>query len=640
MKNRRNRKAAAILLSLFLLMTLIFPCGAVICQAEEPSGESRINISDSGKVLSSAVLDADNIERKIRELIEENADITPSVSIRVFGQNDDICSVTYGMADRENNVAADEETVYEWGSVSKMLVWVSVMQLYEEGSLELDRDIREYLPQGFLKKLSSDEPITMLNLMSHNAGFQEPYKELETNDPEALMPLDKALSETEPAQIYAPGEVTGYSNWGAALAAYVVENVSGMDYADYVKKNIFERLGMEHTSIKPDLSDNPWAADARKKTHCYSISGGELNAMGECRAYIHVYPAGAAAGTADDLKKFAQAFLCDSADTPLFTKSDTLDIMLSPTLYYADGKTPRFCHGLEADIYGSILLGHGGNTTGFTSLLQFDRESRTGFVMMINVRGDTTYRAELPKLIYGETDYSQFKEENFDKADLSGHYIMSGGSFEKGCVSPASLISDRFHIKNENGCYVGNRGISSITQISDNAVIIKLITGKENLYFISTDENGNIIRLENSSIDFIKYSDLRYFIEIALIIAPILSIATMAVFLVIHIIRFRKFKEAEEKIFKLCEIILGITVTALAAALILIGVYGVYNMTLRTVFCTAASIFLVLMLILLVVCFIRRQKGAANKVLILECVCCFFITAGFIYWRIYQFWGF
>ena len=393
MKNRKNCRVAAILLS--LLITLIFPCGTVNCQAEEPNVENKINIysESSENTLSALELNGDDIEKKLSELIEENESITPSVSIRVFGQNDDICSVIYGMADTENNVAADEETVYEWGSVSKLLVWVSAMQLYEEGSLELDKDIREYLPKDFLKNLSFDEPITMLDLMSHNAGFQEPYKSLETDALEALMPLDKALAETEPAQINAPREAVAYSNWGAALAAYVVENVSGMDYADYVKKNIFERLGMEHTAIKPDLSDNPWVAEARKKTHCYSITGRELAAMGECRAYIHLYPAGSATGTADDLKKFAQAFLCDSADTPFFTKSDTLDIMLTPTLYYADGKTPRSCHGIKSDISGRILLGHGGNTTGFTSLLEFDRESRTGFVMMINVRGDRTYRA-------------------------------------------------------------------------------------------------------------------------------------------------------------------------------------------------------------------------------------------------------
>ena len=64
--------------------------------------------------------------------------------------------------------------------------------------------------------------------------------------------------------------------------------------------------------------------------------------------------------------------------------------MLSPSLYYSGTRVPRFCHGFEADIYGKgrLILGHGGNTTGFTALLQFDPESRTGLVMMTNVRAE------------------------------------------------------------------------------------------------------------------------------------------------------------------------------------------------------------------------------------------------------------
>lgn len=217
---------------------------------------------------------------------------------------------------------------------------------------------------------------------------------------------------------------------------------------------------------------------------------------------------------------------------------------------------------------------------------------------------------------------------------------MGRGSFEKGCVSPLSLLSDRFHVKYENENYIGSNGVSSITQISDNAAIVKLITGSESLYFFSLDENGNITKLENSSIDFIKYSDLRYFTEIALVIAPIISMAIMALLLVIHIIRLKRFKDTEERRFKLCEINLGISVMAIAAAVILIGLYGIYNQILRAAFCIAVTVFLAIMLTMVVFCLRQRLKKAVDPVLILECVCCFFITVSFIYRRIYQFWGF
>ena len=92
----------------------------------------------------------------------------------------------------------------------------------------------------------------------------------------------------EPEQIYEPGTVTAYSNWGVALAAYIVECVSGMSFADYVHQNIFEPLGMEHTAIAVNLSDNTWVQEQRSELECYTIDG-EL--IEDCFYYITLYPA-------------------------------------------------------------------------------------------------------------------------------------------------------------------------------------------------------------------------------------------------------------------------------------------------------------------------------------------------------------
>ena len=132
----------------------------------------------------------------------------------------------FGYADRENGIVADADTVYEWGSISKTLVWVSVMQLWERGEIDLEKDIREYLPENFLRKLKYDDPITMLNLMNHNAGWSENVWAFQTDDEEEIKSLGEILQETEPVQVYRPGEVSSYSNYGAALAGYVVECIT------------------------------------------------------------------------------------------------------------------------------------------------------------------------------------------------------------------------------------------------------------------------------------------------------------------------------------------------------------------------------------------------------------------------------
>jgi signal transduction histidine kinase len=95
---------------------------------------------------------------------------------------------------------------------------------------------------------------------------------VETPDASKIVSLEKALKQNEPAQIYKPGTVCAYSNWGASLAAYIVESITGEDFCHYVHKHIFEPLGMQHTAIAPNWSDNTWVSKQRQLLKCYSIT--------------------------------------------------------------------------------------------------------------------------------------------------------------------------------------------------------------------------------------------------------------------------------------------------------------------------------------------------------------------------------
>lgn len=583
---------------------------------------------------------SDDVESKIRGFIEENKDRTPAVVIRVFGKDETICNVVYGKSNVENDVNAENDTVFEWGSISKTLTWVSAMQLYEQGKLDLNADVREYLPKGFLNGLKYDDPITMLNLMNHDAGFASPYKEMETTDAGELMTLEKALKEIAPVQAHRPGEVVAYSNYGAALAAYVVECVSSMDYADYVKINIFDRLGMEHTSIRPDCSDNQWVSERRKETHCYAFSGEEgLTPLGECRYYIQIYPAGAVCGTAEDLQVFASAFLRDGDDCPLFEKNTTLDEMLSPSKYYADGITPRFCHGLMAEQSGTLLLGHGGNTSGFSSLLQFDRSSGTGFIMLINLMGDRTYKGELPELLYGKRDFSAYSTANFKRYDLAGDYTMSGGMFSTGCFKIYSFYADHFQAKRDGDAYTGTNGVASMEQIADHKVLVKLVTGAEYIYYIKTDKDGNYVGLENKSVDFIKEGKYSRITGWGALIFMGIGLLVMLLLLIIHLINFRKLRQSEVTSFKKTEIRMGLTCVAILISLIAMAIFG-YSYRAITI---ATCLINALSALLLIAFNVRSMiKGERKKGVIIwvELVCSLFVIVGMTYWRLFQFWGF
>ncbi len=181
------------------------------------------------------------------------------MSVSVFDADQVLFEKHYGFSDIANQIKVDEETVFEWGgSATKLMVWVSAMQLYEKGLLDLNADITQYLPENFLTRLKDSQTITMIDLMNHQPGFQEVVLNLFTERISEVKDLESVLRNTEPRQIYEVGKFTAYSNWGGtSLAAFVVEQISGKSFVDYAKENIFEKLGMEQTALWPDLSDNP-----------------------------------------------------------------------------------------------------------------------------------------------------------------------------------------------------------------------------------------------------------------------------------------------------------------------------------------------------------------------------------------------
>lgn len=580
-----------------------------------------------------------DIEEKIHKLIEENKDATPSVAIAVFDDSQMISTVIEGKSDVENNIMADENTVYEWGSVSKVLVWTSAMQLHERGMLDLNKDIREYLPNGFLKKLKYDKPITMLDLMNHSAGFLTPYKDMETDDINHIMSLEEALREIEPAQAYEPGKTVAYSNYGAALAGYVIERISGMSYADYVNQNIFDRLGMEHTAIRPDLSDNEWVREQRRKTHCYIMGENGLVSLQECRRYIHLYPAGGACGTIGDLALFTKAFLSDSATCPLFDQATTLDEMLSASLYFSDGKTPRLCHGLMTEKVGLTTIGHGGNTEGFTSLIQFDPKEKTGFVMMINKQMDRIYQSELMNVLYQPVDFSSLKTENFHQYEFSGTYNITGGTFETGCFSLYHFFNDKFEVKKQNGTYAGSLGVTEVEQISDNAALFKLITGSENLVFLKTDDNGKFVGFENECFDFIKISSFEYYSGWTVFILMCVGLLLMVILAVKHFVSMKKDQWQEDRTFMRMEILMNFMGLMMVICICLMLKMNMASELVRMILCISIAILTVALWALNVISWMKKPKIQPCVSLIVETLCSTFITVGVIYWRLFQFWG-
>jgi CubicO group peptidase (beta-lactamase class C family) len=167
-----------------------------------------------------------------------------------------LVSKGYGFTDvKKRTPVSPDATLFRPGSISKTFTWTAVMQLVEQGKLDLDRDINEYL--DFQVPHTFGRPVTLRNLMTHTAGFEEVIKDLAVDRADDLPSLQAFIKAHQPNQIYAPGTIPAYSNYGADLAGYIVQRVSGLPFEQYLQQNIFGPLGMTRaTFVQPLPTDS------------------------------------------------------------------------------------------------------------------------------------------------------------------------------------------------------------------------------------------------------------------------------------------------------------------------------------------------------------------------------------------------
>lgn len=506
----------------FLMVVVIM--GSILWPISARANE----IKEPGIRVPSGIAYSD-LEGEITEFINQRKSGMASVSLAVFDNQETLYAANEGYADIDSAIKADENTVYEWGSVSKLLVWVSVMQLEERGLIDLNADIKNYLPDGFLTKCSDDAPITVTYLMNHTAGFQETTYDIEVTDLSKLVSLEKALQQTEPPQIYEPGTVCAYSNWGTSLAAYMVETVSGEDYSDYVHGHIFEPLGIKRTSLTPDCSDNEWVKEQRAKLKCYSIYENQYQDLGNSIAYVLLYPSGAATGTLADLQTFAKAFVPGDGLSPLFQKKDTLTRMLEATAYYGDSDLKRNAHGLWTLQYGVDIMGHSGNTSGCTSCLFFDPVSGVGAVVMTNELGETAFNYGLLSLVFGE--YENKQAVITKTPDQSGIYT-SRRTFEKGFPRVYKYMGSLLPLSKTTDptVFKPSIGQGTLTQVSDEIYRMNNENGWEYLMYHTEADDGSS-GFAMMSQDIKKENQITFSLKIVLLFLMVISWLMAGVFL-------------------------------------------------------------------------------------------------------------
>ena len=366
-----------------------------------------------------------DIEMNIDLIMEEYiGKSVPGAAVAIVKEGEIVFTKGYGYSDvEEKKPVLPEKTVFEYGSVNKLFVWVSAMQLAEKGELDLNENISSYLPDEVMKKLKYNQPITMLDLMNHTGGFEDRMFDFAQKDMDFLPPLKETIVKAQPGQIFSPREVISYSNYGTALAAYVIKEITGEKFYDYERENIFYPSDMINVSGHPLYKTNPELIKNKAKGYIVKKEGlfQERNWI-----YVPAYPSGAADGTVVALAKFALALTPEKAiESPLFETSETFKQMFSKS-YAPDEINTSVAHGFwEFD--GEVpSFGHGGNTDGFTSFISVSPEKRMGLVVLLNSGTETNLIYELQELVFGKIKYGFFEGlEDPDPEEVSGRYLPS-----------------------------------------------------------------------------------------------------------------------------------------------------------------------------------------------------------------------
>jgi CubicO group peptidase (beta-lactamase class C family) len=285
----------------------------------------------------------------------------------------------YGASDvRQQRPVSGDSTLFRIGSVSKLFTWTAVMQLVEQGKLDLNADINQYL--DFKIPATYPEPITLTHVMTHTPGLEEDPRDLFTEDSAHITPMGKWLPAHMPKRVRPPGTYAAYSNWATAVAGYIVERVSGMSFDDYVDRNILEPLGMTLTSSRQPLPSRY----ASTMSNGYEWKGGDYVPR-KWEIITGAWPAGSVSSTAADMAKFMIAHLNGGEyNGKRILSAATAEKMHTRVLGH-DPRVNGFAYGFyEKSSHGLRIIGHGGDTQWFHSDLALIPSEKVGVFVSYN----------------------------------------------------------------------------------------------------------------------------------------------------------------------------------------------------------------------------------------------------------------
>lgn len=326
------------------------------------------------------------LTERVRAIAEQHD--SPAFALSLIENNSVVWQHTEGMADRDKQIEANNDTLFRIGSVSKMFVGLSVLTLVEEGKLDLYGRVRDLAPDiPFQNQWEDSHPVRLIHLLEHTTGWDDMYlREYSTK-------LDENIALGEALQLFPesrttrwmPGTRHAYCNSGPAVAAYIVERVTGVPFEQYVQDTFFNPLGMNTaTFFKPDN---------------YETQAAKVYMGGKHQPYwtINVRPSGSINASLNEMTHFLQ-FLVNKGEWEgeQLVGTNVFDTMERTHTQVGVAEGMNKGYGLTTQLEGHKgvpFYGHGGAVMGGMAFVGYNRELGEGFVLLMTGDGVGFFQA-------------------------------------------------------------------------------------------------------------------------------------------------------------------------------------------------------------------------------------------------------
>lgn len=336
------------------------------------------SIASASENLDAKPLTVDNIEEFADQYFENIEEMhIPGAVIIVFKDGEIWFEKGYGYSNLETGALVDPKgSLFRIGSISKLFTATAIMQLVEDGLVDLEQDVNHYFTD-FQIESAGFAPIQVKHLLTHTSGFDERVFGMAIENYEDMIDLKEYLKANEPKRVRAPGQYIQYSNYGMGLLGLVIEEVTGLSYETYIKEHILLPLEMTNTHV---VMNSETLEDLVRE---YSYSNGEYI---ELPLYDFGYPpAGSFLSTAEDMTKFMQIHLNQGEWNGVRILEEETIGMMHERQFSQHPLVQGFGFGFFENMYNQHrILEHGGNTAASNSMFMLDQEENLGIFISNN----------------------------------------------------------------------------------------------------------------------------------------------------------------------------------------------------------------------------------------------------------------